>query len=452
MLTMATINKMAGLSVSEQLEIRAHSDYLQGCEAFFFKELNAWLIKHSLQTDVEKCLLSDECYDTLISGEYSEHFYKTLYHQTLALQRKGLSQSQVMLMLSHCRKLFVLLPKKDDDTTLCRALCRAVDLGQSIVSGVYLLQELMLQMKQKSEVEVARMRRSFGLMALELPEELIQAYIDHQEWKVRVYSLALGDVLEGDCSHSIHDCRLGKWLDSGGMDRIPEIEKPAFQKAHERVHQLGQAALQEARNNHPERIIGFLTEMELVSDEVCAVLLECIEEEFVRLATLDALTGLPSRRAFDLQLTHNLAFAKRHNFWMGVILVDIDHFKDLNDEKGHTFGDAVLVEVANILEGALRSEDHVYRWGGEEFAILTLDKQPDGIEKLAERTRQSVESHLFCAGSSTPQLVTVSCGSICIHPLMQLQELEVFDIVDAELYKAKNSGRNKISHRLLNID
>jgi len=239
---------------------------------------------------------------------------------------------------------------------------------------------------------------------------------------------------------------LGQWLQNEGRNQIPEGDRESFDKAHEKIHRLAQLALTEALAHHPERIVEFLVEMELASDEVGRVLLDLIEGEFIRLATLDSLTGLPSRRAFDAKLKKNLAFSQRHGFWVGLILVDIDFFKAVNDECGHAYGDAVLKEIAALMGEMVRKEDTVYRWGGEEFAIISLDKEPDD-GRLAERIRQGVERYVF---ASDPSLkVTVSCGVISVDSKLNATEDLLFAAVDEQLYYSKNRGRNRVSYRVL---
>ena len=452
MLTIATINDMLGLRVGDQLEINENLEYLQANKAFFFEEFNLWQQHYELSKNSDECLLTEDFFDALIGGYDKEDFYITHYHQAIHWQRCNISQSRVMLILSQCRQLFILLSEKIDNAALAKALCHAVDLGQSIAASVYQIHHVMQNMQQKTEADISRMRRSFTLIAAAVPEDLIQAYIDHQQWKIRTYSAALGEIEYGNFTASVHECCLGKWLDAGGLDKIPEDERESFQAAHEQVHQLGHSALVEVKKHRPERIVGFLTEMEIASDEVSRVLLERIEDEFVRLATLDPLTNLPNRRAFDLQLSHNLAFSTRHKFWIGLIVVDIDHFKVINDEFGHAYGDEVLIEVSRILESTLRLEDRIYRWGGEEFVVLSLDKASEGTLVLAERIRVAVEANLFCADSQRPTQITVSCGAICFQNDVELAEHEVFSMADKELYHAKNAGRNRVSHSVIEAD
>jgi len=445
MINLSMVTEMVGMTLREKLEIEQYGDYLEDSRAYFFDELNAWLTNFDFEENDTGLVFKDTLYSVLISGHHEENFFIAHYHQALSWHRQGLKQSRVMLLLSQCRQLFIYLSEKKDNSTLARALCHSIDLGQAIVSAVYQMHETMAHMKQKSTAEVARMRRSFQLIAASAPEDLIQAFIDHQDWKIRAYSLALGEIEEGDFPYSTHECRLGKWLDNGGWARIPEKEQTSFNLAHEQVHRLGAAALKEAREHHPERIVDFLIEMEFASDEVSRVLLDRIEEEFVKAATLDALTSLPNRRAFDMKLKQDIAFAKRHNFWIGLLVIDVDHFKNVNDQYGHAIGDQVLKGIARVLEQAIRQEDSAFRWGGEEFAVLCLEEHSQGAEALAERIRKLVEETVFCEDTETSLNITVSLGCVSLHPQFEILEHELFGIVDKQLYNSKHGGRNQVS-------
>lgn len=351
-----------------------------------------------------------------------------------------------MLLLSNFRQQFVLIAEQQNNHVLAKALCNSIDIGQSIISDVYHLFQTLVSFRKRSQSEIKRIRRSFHLISSKAPEELVQAYIDHQNWKIRAYACALGEVDDFDFSYSSDDCLLGKWLDSGGKDKIPTEEIEDFLHYHEEVHRLGYLALKEASEQHNERIVEFLNQMELASDEVCRVLLERIEEEFVLAANLDALTNLPNRKAFDAQLNHNLALAKRCDLRAGLIVIDIDNFKNVNDSFGHSYGDKVLVEVASAIETIIRLEDSVYRWGGEEFTVLAMDKSALGVEQLAERIRKHIEEIVFCEDESQSYHCTISCGAISFHPEIDLLANEVFELVDQQLYKAKEQGRNRVSY------
>lgn len=160
-----------------------------------------------------------------------------------------------------------------------------------------------------------------------------------------------------------------------------------------------------------------------------------------RLATRDELTGLPNRREALRVLQVECERADRNGSRLCVAMVDADHFKRANDEHGHHAGDAVLRALAGVLQAALRTVDHVFRYGGEEFLVLLVDC--DATDPLApfERARAAVAGHAW--EPLVPGLqVTVSIGSAQRQPGEPLEQ--VLRRADAALYDAKNRGRNRV--------
>jgi diguanylate cyclase (GGDEF)-like protein/PAS domain S-box-containing protein len=158
-------------------------------------------------------------------------------------------------------------------------------------------------------------------------------------------------------------------------------------------------------------------------------------------ALTDELTGLPNRRLFDAALAGRLENLVRYGWRFGLLIVDIDHFKAFNDEYGHRFGDAVLVNVADTLRGAVRAGDVLARWGGEEFAVLVESSDEATLVETADRLRALVgSSEVRSAGLS--RSVEASVGG-ALASLDDTAET-LFARADAALYGAKNSGRNRI--------
>ena len=173
---------------------------------------------------------------------------------------------------------------------------------------------------------------------------------------------------------------------------------------------------------------------------------------------LDSLTGLLNRKTFDHQLAKMLQSSseqeeavpplpgqpeRRHHSdqekqWLAV--VDVDHFKLVNDKFGHLYGDEVLILIANLLQSSFRSQDRVFRFGGEEFVVLLRSATLDNAQKIIDRFRSNVESHEF------PQVgkVTVSVGfvSICAYQ----SPVIILGHADQALYYAKSHGRNQACH------
>jgi diguanylate cyclase (GGDEF)-like protein len=161
------------------------------------------------------------------------------------------------------------------------------------------------------------------------------------------------------------------------------------------------------------------------------------------LAATDALTGLANRGLFNKRLMSEFARARRYQQPFCLAMVDIDHFKRLNDQYGHLVGDAILKELGQLLAQSVRESDLPARYGGEEFALILPHTQLQAAQDLLERIRQVISRKVFCAQTSSPLQMTVSVGIA----QLDLQSNNATDIVaaaDAALYKAKRAGRNRI--------
>ncbi|MCA6062139.1 GGDEF domain-containing protein [Thalassolituus marinus] len=168
------------------------------------------------------------------------------------------------------------------------------------------------------------------------------------------------------------------------------------------------------------------------------LLIRRINENMQVLANTDTLTGLQNRRAIHPLLQHEMERTKRFSTPVSMLLIDIDFFKQVNDEHGHMIGDEVLAQVARELQSKIRSADHVCRWGGEEFLVLASSTTADQAGELAEKLRQRVEGmQLMSVGH-----VTISVG------VAQYRTGESFsgwyDRTDSALYRAKHGGRNQV--------
>ena len=170
----------------------------------------------------------------------------------------------------------------------------------------------------------------------------------------------------------------------------------------------------------------------------------------------DSLTGLLNRKTFDDQLAKMLhtsmaeqeapqpgqperrQLLDEQKQWLAV--VDVDHFKLVNDKFGHLYGDEVLILIANLMTSSFRSQDRVFRFGGEEFVVLLRSTTLDNAQRIIDRFRTNVEAHVF------PQVgtVTVSVGYVAISPYES--PVNILGRADQALYYAKTHGRNQACH------
>ncbi len=158
-------------------------------------------------------------------------------------------------------------------------------------------------------------------------------------------------------------------------------------------------------------------------------------------AQIDALTGAYNRLALDDNLAREIGLSQRHGTPLALAVLDVDHFKAINDEHGHAAGDAVLRELANLIREEIRGCDVLYRYGGEEFVILLASTGLDGARLVAERIRAAVETRAFYWNSRRLE-VTASLGVAALRPGEDAAQF--FQRTDSCLYAAKAAGRNRI--------
>ena len=211
----------------------------------------------------------------------------------------------------------------------------------------------------------------------------------------------------------------GKWL----LSHL-HISKPWLSQGEGESFPLEELA---ARNRELEAMVAERTEE-----------LRQAFESVQRLARTDMLTGVANRTAFDENIDYEISYALRYNAPVSMVLIDIDHFKQVNDRYGHLKGDEILHQLAQLVSGNVRDVDTVHRWGGEEFMILLPNTRLEPAVICAEHLRGIVANHLF----DLAEPITISLG------VTQMKNGEGRDgwirRVDQALYLAKSSGRNQV--------
>jgi len=171
-----------------------------------------------------------------------------------------------------------------------------------------------------------------------------------------------------------------------------------------------------------------------------------LEKNLHRSASIDGLTGIFNRQYFMNRAAEELAYARRHQCSLGVIMIDIDHFKLINDTYGHQMGDFVLNRFASIINANKRPEDVFARYGGEEFIILPRgDLSKEGMHLHSERFRQTIETSEFAFGETRVR-ITISLGFHLAMVVDGDQEPSIDEWIgkaDEALYRAKDLGRNR---------
>lgn len=167
------------------------------------------------------------------------------------------------------------------------------------------------------------------------------------------------------------------------------------------------------------------------------------EEELQRLATRDGLTGLYNRRMFHTLLAQEFAHAQRFNRPVSLLMLDIDHFKHVNDTWGHLAGDAILKGLGELLNRQARAMDRVCRYGGEEITVILPESDLNAATEVAERLRAAIETQLFDVGGGEFIRITGSIG-VASWPAQADNEEKLIAAADVAMYAAKQNGRNQV--------
>ena len=160
------------------------------------------------------------------------------------------------------------------------------------------------------------------------------------------------------------------------------------------------------------------------------------------LAIMDSLTGLYNRRRFETILANEVKRAMRYQSPLSCMMIDVDHFKKVNDARGHQEGDAVLREIAQRIQASIREVDTAARWGGEEFTILSPNTPKENAKLAAIRILKAVSQHPF-SGFNQGQ-ITVSIGIASLPAPSIDSEDKLVNAADVALYEAKKNGRNRV--------
>jgi diguanylate cyclase (GGDEF)-like protein len=165
-------------------------------------------------------------------------------------------------------------------------------------------------------------------------------------------------------------------------------------------------------------------------------------QEALALALLDPLTMLGNRAALDSAIGRELPLAQRHHQDLSILMIDVDHFKSINDSYGHDKGDQVLREIAKIIQHVCRETDMFFRYGGEEFLVILRNTNTQGAGIIGERLRQQIASTAINIKEGGAIRPTVSIGISSLHHEHKEKVQDLLKRADVALYKAKSSGRN----------
>jgi len=238
------------------------------------------------------------------------------------------------------------------------------------------------------------------------------------------------------------NCSLGTWL----THRAPELAldpdtNRILSERHKAVHDLARSMVKTVQRG--DRIQESLYDEFLASSQSFAGLMEATYDTIVAsINATDPLTGAETRTLMSARLEDRIFQVRQTGSPAWLLMVDLDHFKSINDFYGHELGDIVLKGFASVVRDHIRSDDLFFRYGGEEFLLCISDVTRKTISHVAERIRKAVAKNFFKAPDGTQFSVTASFGIAALEPDMQVND--AINAADAAMYAAKHAGRNQV--------
>lgn len=210
---------------------------------------------------------------------------------------------------------------------------------------------------------------------------------------------------------------------------------------HKESHRVPIAARIEPVFDSEGRISGAV---QIFHDNSSRIAARNVIEKLKKLALIDPLTGLANRRYLDKLLNSKTEEMKRYGLRFGVLFIDIDHFKNVNDNYGHDIGDKVLWTVSRNMSTIIRSSDLLGRWGGEEFIAIILNVDRDELYLVAEKIRTCIENVKIKENGHALN-VTISIGATLADPESDPDKENILKKADELLYESKTRGRNRVT-------
>lgn len=318
----------------------------------------------------------------------------------------------------------------DDDSTVLRAL-RTV-LANGLGAGV----DVELAESGDEALEIVDDLQAQGRELALVISDYVMPGLRGDELLVRVHArcpralkvLLTGQSDLGGVKRAINEAELYRFIEKPFQNEDIVLTARSALRAHAQERDL-------MRQNEELRRINAELES-IVAERTRELVAKNAELEV--LSVTDRLTGLFNRRKLDAVLDEEVALTRRYGSGFAVVLIDIDHFKQINDTWGHAAGDEVLVALAQLLRECTRAVDAVARYGGEEFVIVCRHPQPGSCRTVADKLRQRIAAHVF------PHVghLTASFGIAAYKPDEDVATL--LGRADAALYRAKKGGRDRV--------
>lgn len=238
-------------------------------------------------------------------------------------------------------------------------------------------------------------------------------------------------------------CTLGNWLATRAQELdLDEATYAEIVSIHKTVHDLGREMAASALNG--ERIAEDVYDGFLASSESLVGLIEAAHDKIVAsINATDPLTGAENRSLMDKRLQEKIASSRLTGARNWILMVDLDHFKSINDRYGHKLGDTVLKGFAAVVREHIRSNDLFFRYGGEEFLLCIEHASEETVARVAERLRTAIAQKIFHTSAGEHISVTASFGVTALTPNQTVTE--AINAADKAMYSAKHAGRNKVA-------
>jgi len=240
-----------------------------------------------------------------------------------------------------------------------------------------------------------------------------------------------------------HLCTFGAWLDVYGNEQVRG--HPLFDKIsddHRQVHRLASRLLE--KSMHAEKVTTSDYEaLYRIEKRLRHRLYQLNEELKQKVGNLDTLTGLYNRKEMLAQLIRQQELVNRKTYNVSLALMDIDHFKDINDSYGHLAGDKLLAELGRYLGLSVRVYDSVFRYGGDEFLFLLPDADIHEASEILARLHSSIGQFEIEIGKDKTISITTSFGVAALEPGGDIENS--IHLADQALYRSKHAGRNRVS-------
>jgi diguanylate cyclase (GGDEF)-like protein len=279
----------------------------------------------------------------------------------------------------------------------------------------------------------------------EAVEELDAAIESQEQWYAdfnRALICHVPPSLRDLSTEAHHLCSFGAWLDVYGNEEIRR--HPLFEKIghdHKFMHRMASRLLSKVIGGKKIAVDEYETFYAI--QKRLRLRLHTLNNELKnKVGNIDALTGLYNRREMFDELAKQLELVNRGVYEVSIALMDVDHFKSINDTYGHLSGDRLLAELGDYLKQAVRAYDSVYRYGGDEFLVLLPDTPPQAAREILGRLHKTLGTLTVDANDQRSITVTTSFGVASLRPGIDLEGS--IQAADQALYKAKLAGRNRL--------